>query len=101
MYGRGCVTRSYRERNRTLPYNNTEAVMKAKDLMIPLQEYLTPETTLKEAASLLRTAKRDEEKFGVKALPVLDKVNNLIGILSIGDILKAVFPAYLSQMDLG
>jgi len=75
--------------------------MKAKDLMIPLQEYLTPETTLKEAASLLRTAKRDEEKFGVKALPVLDKVNNLIGILSIGDILKAVFPAYLSQMDLG
>lgn len=75
--------------------------MKAKDLMIPLQEYLTPETTLKEAANLLRTAKRAEEKYGVKALPVLDKTGTLVGILSIGDILKAVFPTYLSLMDLG
>lgn len=75
--------------------------MKAKDLMIPLQEYLTPETTLKEAANLLRTAKRAEEKFGVKALPVLDRTGKLIGILSIGDILKAVFPSYMSLMNLG
>jgi len=30
--------------------------MKAKDLMIPLQEYLTPETSLKEAANRLGTA---------------------------------------------
>ena len=30
--------------------------MKAKDLMIPLQEYLKPDNTLKEAAKVLRTA---------------------------------------------
>lgn len=75
--------------------------MKAKDLMIPLQEYLTPDTTLKEAANILRTAKRDEETFGVKGLPVLDETGNMAGFLSIGDILKAVFPSYMRLMDLG
>jgi CBS domain-containing protein len=75
--------------------------MKAKDLMIPLQEYLRPDSTLKEAANLLRIAQRGEEKIGVKALPVLDVSGNLIGILSIGDILKAVHPAYMDLMNLG
>ncbi|MDQ7786047.1 MAG: CBS domain-containing protein [Thermodesulfovibrionales bacterium] len=75
--------------------------MKAKDLMIPLQEYLTPDHTLKEAANFLRIAGRGEEKIGVKALPVLDTKGKLIGILSIGDILKAVYPKYMYQMDLG
>jgi len=75
--------------------------MKAKDLMIPLQEYLTPDNTLKEAAHLLSVAQRGEEKVGVKALPVLDASGNLVGILSIGDILKAVHPAYMDLMNLG
>ena len=75
--------------------------MKAKELMVPLQEYLKPENTLKEAAHLLRIAQRGEEKIGVKALPVLDASGNLIGILSIGDILKAVHPAYMDLMNLG
>lgn len=75
--------------------------MKAKDLMIPIQEYLKPENTLKEAVNLLRTAKRGEEKVGVKGLPVLDEKGKLIGMLSMRDILKAVFPFYLSMMDLG
>jgi len=75
--------------------------MKAKDLMIPLQEYLTPDHTLKEAADILRIARRGEEKIGVKALPVLDSKGKLIGILSIGDILKAVYPKYMYLMELG
>ena len=75
--------------------------MKAKDLMIPLQEYLKPDNTLEEAANLLRIAQRGEEKIGVKALPVLDSSGNLAGILSIGDILKAVHPAYMDLMNLG
>ncbi|MBI1811046.1 MAG: CBS domain-containing protein [Nitrospirae bacterium] len=75
--------------------------MKAKDLMIPLQEYLKPDTTLKEAANILRTAKRDEERMGVKGLPVLDEKGKMVGFLSIGDILKAVFPSYMSLMNLG
>ncbi len=75
--------------------------MKAKDLMVPLQEYLRPDNTLKEAADLLRIAQRGEEKIGVKALPVLDDAGKLTGILSIGDILKAVYPSYMYLMDLG
>jgi len=75
--------------------------MKAKDLMVPLREDLKPDNTLKEAANLLRIAQRGEEKIGVKALPVLDSSGNLIGILSIGDILKAVHPAYMDLMNLG
>jgi CBS domain-containing protein len=75
--------------------------MKAKDLMIPLQEYLTPDHTLKEAANLLRIARRGEEKLGVKTLPVLGTKGELVGILSIGDVLKAVHPKYLDLMDLG
>lgn len=75
--------------------------MKAKDLMVPLSEHLRPETTLKEAAHQLKTAHRGESRIGVKALPVLDSQGLLVGILSIGDILKAVYPAYLYLMDLG
>ena len=75
--------------------------MKAKDLMIPLQEYLKPDTSLKDAANILRTAKRDEERFGVKGLPVIDEKGTMVGFLSMGDILKAVFPSYLSLMNLG
>jgi len=78
-----------------------EVPVKARDLMIPLQEYLTPDHTLKEAANILRIARRGEEKIGVKALPVLDIKGNLTGILSIGDILKAVYPKYMYHMDLG
>lgn len=75
--------------------------MKAKDLMIPLQEYLKPDTPLFEAGQILRTAKRGEERVGVKGLPVLDAEGKMVGFLSIGDILKAVFPSYMSLMNLG
>jgi len=75
--------------------------MKAKNLMIPLQEFLRPDTTVKEAANILRTAKRDDVKRGVKGLPVLDNNGLMVGFLTIGDILKAVFPSYMSLMNLG
>jgi len=75
--------------------------LKAKDMMVQLEEYLTPQTTLREAVNLLRTAKRGEEKVGVKGLPVLDQKGKLVGMLSMGDILKAVFPSYMAYMELG
>jgi len=75
--------------------------MKAKDLMIPLHECLTPDMPLVRAAHLLKTAKRSEEMVGVKGLPVLDQSGKMVGFLSIGDILKAVFPSYMSLMNLG
>lgn len=75
--------------------------MKARDVMIPLQDYLKPEHTLKVAVNLLRTAVRGDDRAGVMALPVLDDNRNLVGILSMTDILKAVYPSYMSMMNLG
>jgi len=75
--------------------------MKAEDLMIPLQEYLSPDNTLREAVNLLRTAPRGVERVGVKGLPVLDAKGLPVGMLSMRDILKVVFPSYMSLMDLG
>lgn len=75
--------------------------MKARDLMIPLQDYLRPDDTLKHAVNLLRTAKRGEEKIGVKGLPVVEESGKLVGVLSMRDILKAAWPSYMSLMDLG
>ena len=74
--------------------------MKAKDLMIPIQDSLSPENTLKDAVNLLRIAKKGEEKVGVKGLPVIDKEGKLVGMLTMTDILKAVHPSYMSLMNL-
>ncbi len=74
--------------------------MKAKDLMISIQDYLSPDNTLKEAVILLRTARKGEEKAVLKGLPVLDRDGRLVGMLSMTDILKAVHPSYMSLMNL-
>jgi CBS domain-containing protein len=69
--------------------------------MIPIREFLKPDHTLKEAVNLLRSAKRDAERQGVKGLPFLDASQKLVGILSMQDILKAVYPFYMSMANLG
>jgi CBS domain-containing protein len=75
--------------------------MKAKDIMIPLRDYLKPDDTLREAVNLLMTATRGEQNLGVMGLPVLDEKGKLIGMLSMTDILRAVYPSYMSMMNLG
>ncbi len=75
--------------------------MKAKDLMHPLTDYLRPEQRLKEAVALLKTLRRGEEQIAVRALPVLDEKARFVGMLSMGDILKAIWPSYMSLMNLG
>jgi CBS domain-containing protein len=75
--------------------------MKAKDLMVPIHDYLTPDSNLKEAVNLLKVGVRGDQKVGVMGLPVLDKNGKLIGMLSMTDILKAVYPSYMSMMNLG
>ena len=74
--------------------------MKAKDFMIPIQDSLKPEMSLKEAVNLLRVARKGEERVGLKGLPVLDKDGKMIGMFSMTDVLKAVHPSYLSLMNL-
>ncbi|MEI8173585.1 MAG: CBS domain-containing protein [Deltaproteobacteria bacterium] len=75
--------------------------MKAKDLMVPIHDYLKPDSNLKEAVNLLKVGVRGDQKIGVMGLPVLDKNGKLIGMLSMTDILKAVYPSYMSMMNLG
>jgi CBS domain-containing protein len=75
--------------------------MKAKDVMIPIREYLRPEDTLKVAVNLFKTAARGEQRVGVMGLPVFDGSGKLIGMLSMTDILRAVYPSYMSMMNLG
>jgi CBS domain-containing protein len=75
--------------------------MKAKDLMVPIKDYLKPDNNLKEAVNFLRTAVRGEQQFGVMGLPVLDEKEKLVGMLSMTDILRALYPSYMSMMNLG
>jgi len=75
--------------------------MKAKDLMVPATDFLSPDDTLKKAVNLLRKARRGESRIGAKGLPVLDERGRLVGMLSMQDVLKAVFPFYMSMMNLG
>ncbi len=75
--------------------------MKAKDLMVPVYDYLRPDNSIREAVNLLRTAIRGKNKFGVMGLSVLDEKGKLVGMLSMTDILKAVYPSYMSMMNLG
>lgn len=75
--------------------------MKAKDIMHPLTDYLRPDTTLKEAVFLLKSCRVGEENICVRALPVLDDGMRFVGLLSMGDILKAIWPSYMSLMNLG
>jgi CBS domain-containing protein len=74
--------------------------MKAKDLMIPIHDFLKPDNTLRDAVNLLRIARKGEEKVGVRGLPVLNKDGKLVGMLSMKDILKAVQPSYMSLMNI-
>lgn len=75
--------------------------MKAKDLMVPLSDYLSPDNTIEEAVRLLISARRGEKRVGVKGLPVLDASGRAMGMLTMRDILKAVLPSYMSLMNLG
>lgn len=75
--------------------------MKARDVMVRLTEYLGPDNTVREAVKMLRGARRDAERVGVKGLPVLNGEKKLIGILTMSDILKAAWPSYMSLMNLG
>ncbi len=75
--------------------------MRAKDVMIPLHDYLTPDTSITEMVNLFRIAVRSEDRVGVNGLPVLSREGKLVGIISMRDILTAVYPNYMSMMNLG
>lgn len=75
--------------------------MKAKDLMVPVHDFLSQEDTLKDAVNLLQIARRGEEKIGTKGLPVLDVNGRLAGMLSMRDVLRIMLPSYMTTLNLG
>lgn len=75
--------------------------MKAKDLMVKPEGHLSPEDSLICAAVKMKNTKRNGESVGVRALPVLEAGGKFIGLVTMGDILKAMMPKYLDLAQLG
>ncbi len=75
--------------------------MKARDIMEPMSDTLTPDRTIKEAVRVMKMAKRGEQRVGVKGMVVVDEEGNLLGMLSIKDILRAIIPEYMKMAELG
>ena len=82
-------------------------IMKAKDLMIPLEEYATvSETaTLYDAVIALEKAQekldRTRYKYLHRAVLILDRKNDVIGKISQLDVLKALEPKYKKIEEVG
>jgi CBS domain-containing protein len=68
--------------------------MKVKDIMTPITDHLSPEDTLQSAVVKMRTAKR-RDLSGVKGLMVLNDRGEMVGVLTIKDVLRATIPVYL------
>ena len=69
--------------------------MKAKDVMAPIEEYLTTTMSVKEAVNRMRKVKR-HHGLPIRGMLVKDEQGKVVGILSNKDILRAAIPPYLS-----
>ncbi|MFH2106448.1 MAG: CBS domain-containing protein [Candidatus Micrarchaeota archaeon] len=65
--------------------------LKAKDIMSKPLRVVKPNTTLEEAATAMKENR-------VKRLPVVNEKNELIGILSEGDIMR-IFPSVIDLIE--
>lgn len=65
-----------------------KAVMKVKDIMTPVVVSVKENATLKEANSFL-------VQHRVSGLPVVDDHNNVVGVITEGDLIRAILPTYL------
>ncbi|MBU0483821.1 MAG: CBS domain-containing protein [Proteobacteria bacterium] len=70
--------------------------MKVKDIMEPVNGYLLPTDTLKEAVNKMRVTKRWNGQ-GMKGMVVLDQAGDLVGIMAIKDIMRAALPTYVAD----
>ena len=78
-----------------------EAIVKARDIMEPVKDNLSPDELLKDAVNKMHKAWRGENRLGVKGMNVIDKEAKLIGMLSIKDVIKAVIPNYMEFGEVG
>ena len=65
--------------------------MKVKDIMIKKVESILPEIPVSQALDLL-------SKNKISGLPVIDKENKLVGMLTEKDIIKYILPGYLKKV---
>ncbi len=75
--------------------------MKVKDIMEEVKDHLSPDDTIKDAVNKMRVVRRNDCLVGVKGMIVLDAGGDLVGMVSIKDILKAIIPFYMSMTELG
>jgi len=75
--------------------------VKAKDIMEQVKDYLSPDDTIRNAVNKMRVVKRDDGIVGLKGMIVLDNEGNLVGMVSVKDILKAIIPFYMTMTELG
>ncbi|MGB3211136.1 MAG: CBS domain-containing protein [Desulforhopalus sp.] len=68
--------------------------MKVKDLMEPIQNWLTPDMPLYKAIQVMRSTKR-AHGLAVNGIVVLDGAMNLVGIVSTKDILRILIPSHM------
>jgi CBS domain-containing protein len=76
---------------------------RVKDLMIPLEEYshIPYWFTLRQAMAIIRKAAiKVEGSFEPQAVLVLDEKYQLMGILTLGDIIKGLEPRFLKENNL-
>ena len=68
--------------------------MKAKDIMEPIKNWLTPEMSLQKAIKVMQSTKR-RHGLPVNGILVLDGAMNLVGIVSTIDILRIILPSHV------
>lgn len=71
--------------------------MTAKEIMEVIDQSILPEDTIRIAVQKMAAARRSDGVTGVKGLHVVDESGNLIAMVSMMDILKAVHPAYMEM----
>lgn len=69
--------------------------MKARDIMSPIEAYLTTDMPICEAVIRMRNVKR-HHGLPIKGMLVKNEQDEVVGILSIKDIIRAMVPLYLT-----
>jgi len=70
---------------------------KVSDVMEPIIDTVSPDTTVKNAIMQMRVATRKPGIYGVKGIIVLDADGKVIGLLSVRDILRSILPEYMME----
>lgn len=68
--------------------------MKVRDIMEPLNNWLTPEMTVLQAIQVMKRTKRGHG-LSVNGIVVLDNEMKLVGVVSTKDILRLLIPSYM------